>query len=136
MSYGMAAALQAGIFARLAGDPNLAALIGGAIFDAVPGGVLPETYVTLGDEDVRDRSSADGMSVRHDFAVRVVTGAGGFRDAKAIAGAVSDALLRAPVDLARGRIVGLWFLRGRARRVGSGDQRQIEMRFRALVEDS
>ena len=55
MSYGMAAALQAAIWQRLSADPALAALVGGAIYDAAPQGTVPDLYVILGPEDVRER---------------------------------------------------------------------------------
>ena len=47
-----AAGLQAAVFARLAGDAALAALVGGAIYDAPPA-LAPDAstdYVTLGEE--------------------------------------------------------------------------------------
>lgn len=135
MSYGASAALQASIYQRLSGDAAIADLIGDAIYDAIPGGVLPTTYVSLGDEDVRDRSDKDAGGAQHDFIVRVATDVAGFQTAKMVAGAVSDALLGDPLALARGRVTGIWFLKAKARRVGSGDQRQIELRFRAQVQD-
>lgn len=135
MSYAMSAALQAGVYQTLATDPALSGLVGSAIFDALPPGTLPSTYVTLGEEDVKDRSDMSGAGAIHDFVVRIVTDASGFQGAKSIAGAVSDALLAEAPGLTRGRVVGLWFLKARARRVGSGDQRQIELRFRAQIQD-
>jgi hypothetical protein len=135
MSYAMAAALQAAIYARLAGDAGLQSLVGGAVYDAVPDGPLPRLYVSLGDEEARDRSSVTGRGATHDIAVSVVTDGAGYRDAKTAAVAVSDALLGPVPTLARGRIVGLWFVQARARRAGSGDQRRVDLRFRAQVED-
>ncbi len=136
MSYGAAAALQAAIYGRLGGDAALAALVGGHVFDAVPPGLPPDIYVVLGDEDVRDRSDMTGGGALHDITVSVVTAAAGFHAAKAAAGAVSDALLGPPPAMTRGRIVGLWFVRARARRIGTQDQRRVDLRFRAQVEDN
>ncbi|SFP48897.1 DUF3168 domain-containing protein [Tranquillimonas alkanivorans] len=135
MSYGMAGVLQEAVFQRLRGDTALQALVGAEVFDAVPGGTLPATYVVVGEEDVRDRSDATGGGARHDFTVSVVSDASGFATAKAAAGAVSDALVDAGLTLARGRLVGLWFLRAKADRTGAGDGRRIDLRFRARVED-
>lgn len=135
MSYGVAAALQEGVYQRLAGDPALAALVGAAIYDVVPSGTVPGTYVSLGPEDVRDRSDATGGGAEHRFTVSVVTDAAGFQTAKNAAAAISDALIGAPIALARGRLVGLDFLRARARRVQKGDVRRIDLTFRARVED-
>lgn len=134
MSYASAAALQAAVYQRLAADTAVATLSGGAIYDAVPPGPLPPTYLSLGPEDARDRSDKTGGGAEHDFTVSVVTDAAGFQTAKALAGAVSDALVGADLVLARGRVVDLWFLRARARRVGAADQRRIDLWFRARVD--
>jgi hypothetical protein len=49
---------------------------------------------------------------------------------------VCDALEGAALTLDRGRLVGLWFERASARRTGTGGAiRQIDLRFRARVED-
>ncbi len=136
MSYGSAAALQAAVYQRLMADSAVDALVGSAIYDAVPPGTLPDTYVSLGPEDARDRSDKTGAGAEHDFTVSVVTDAAGFQAAKDIAGAVTDALVGAELILARGRLVDLWFLRARARRVGAADQRRIDLWFRARVDIS
>lgn len=135
MSYGVAAALQAAIYQRLSGDAALTDLVGEAIYDVVPGGQLPATYVSLGPEDVRDASDKSGAGALHLFTVTVVSNEAGFAQAKAAAGAISDALTGAPLTLSRGRLVGLWFDRARARRVGAKDQRRIDLRFSARVQD-
>ncbi|MDJ0627300.1 MAG: DUF3168 domain-containing protein [Rhodobacter sp.] len=135
MSYAMAAALQAAVFAHLDADPALDALVGDAIYDAAPQGSVPELYVTLGPEDVRDRSDATGPGAMHDFVVSIVTDAAGFQLAKDAAAVVSDALVDAPLTLSRGRLVGLRFLKARAQRLSNGGQRKIDLRFRARVED-
>ena len=41
--YGAAGALQAAVFARLAADAEVQAATGGAVYDAVPGGVVAAT---------------------------------------------------------------------------------------------
>lgn len=135
MSYGAASALQEAVFARLVADATLAGLVGGAIYDAPPTGELPVTYVSLGAEDVRDRSDMTGRGARHDFIISVISDAAGFAQAKAAASAVSDALVDAPLTLARGHLVSLNFLRATARRVDTGRTRRIDLRFRARVED-
>ena len=136
MSYAVGAALQAAVYAHLQADAGLEALVGGAIYDAAPAGTPGGLYVSLGPEDVRDRSDGDGGGAAHDFTVNVVTDASGFQAAKVAASAVSDALVDAPLVLSRGRLIGLHFLRARARRVQSGALREIELRFRARVEDN
>ncbi|TCO70913.1 DUF3168 domain-containing protein [Rhodovulum euryhalinum] len=135
MSYGAAAALQAAIYQRLAGDAALASLVGSAIYDVVPAGELPPTYVSLGPEEARDASDKTGEGALHYLTISVVTVAAGFAQAKTAAGAISDALVGASLTLSRGRLVGLWFDRARARRVGTKDERRIDLRFAARVED-
>ena len=136
MSYGVSSALQAAVYQRLQADAALAALVGGDIFDAAPPGVVPTIYVSLGPEDVRDRSDKTGRGADHDFTVSVVTTAAGFQSAKDAAAAVSDALVDAPLVLSRGSLVSLNFVRARAKRVQDADVRRIDLRFRARVEDT
>ncbi|WP_420586781.1 DUF3168 domain-containing protein [Ruegeria sp.] len=136
MSYGISAALQAAVYQQLSGDAQVSALSDDAIYDAVPAGSVPKTYVTLGPEEVRDASDRSGAGAVHRFTVSVVSEAAGFGAAKALAGAVCDALEGADLTLDRGRLVGLWFERASARRTGTGGAiRQIDLRFRARVED-
>ena len=137
MSYGVAAALQAAIYQRLTQDGALTALVGDAIYDALPAGdSLPETYVTLGPEDVRARDDGTGGGAWHPIIVSVVTSATGFHGAKQVAGAVGDALGAGAMTLERGRLVSLRFDRARAAREGSGALRRIDLSFRARVEDT
>ena len=133
MSYGVAPDLQAAVYQRLTGDPALAALVGGAIFDAPPAGALPVLYVVLGEERVRAAGDKTHRGARHRVRVDVVTAEAGFAGAKAAAAAVSDALNGAALALGRGALVALDFERARARR--RGGERRIELGFRAIVED-
>ncbi|MGX0902989.1 hypothetical protein ACSSV8_001558 [Roseovarius sp. MBR-79] len=136
MSYGAAAALQAAIYERLIADPALGALVGGAIHDAVPQGRVPDLYVTLGPEEVRERGDMTGAGAEHRVTVSVVAQAAGFLTAKQAAAAVSDALDGAALSLVRGRLVALHFLRARAIRTGTAQRRRIDLTFRARVDDS
>lgn len=134
MSYGIAAALQAAVYQRLLADAALGALVGTAIYDAVPPGTVTGTYVSLGPEDVLDASDKTGDGAVHDFVISVITDEAGFATAKAVAAAVSDALVDADLVLSRGHLVALWFLRARARRVEKAETRRIDVIFRARVE--
>jgi len=135
MSYAVAAALQAAVFARISGDAGVQALVGTAVFDSPPAGVLPTTYVVLGEEDVRERGDVSARGAVHEFVVSVMSDAAGFADAKAAAVAINDALVDAPLVLARGQLQSLEFWRARARRGKSPDGRRIDLRFRAQAED-
>ena len=136
MSYATAAPLQAAIYARLSGDAALQALVGAAVHDAVPPGTPPGTFVVVGQGETIDRSDVTTAAAEHRLKISVVSAASGFQTAKAVAGAVSDALLARPEPvLAQGRVVGVWFHRAEATRVRSTGARRIDLTFRVLVED-
>lgn len=136
MSYAIAGALQSAVYQALAADAGLATLVGTNIYDAAPSGIVPSLYVSLGPEDVEDRSDKTGNGASHEFTVSVVNDGAGFLTAKTVATAVSDILSGANLTLSRGRLIGLYFLRAQARRVQDADVRRIDLRFRALVEDN
>ncbi|PUB13129.1 DUF3168 domain-containing protein [Yoonia sediminilitoris] len=135
MSYGTSAALQLAVFQQMSNDPGLIALVGDAIYDALPSGPLPPLYVVLGTESARDASDKTGGGALFEFMITVVTETAGFASAKVAAAAVSDVLVDAPLQLNRGRLVSLNFYKAKAARVGSGDVRQINLTFRARVAD-
>ena len=135
MSYGMGFALQQAVFGVLSTDQEITALVGDAVFDAAPAGEVPALYVQLGPEAVRDASDGTGGGAEHRFTVLVVTHHAGFAPAKQVAAAVSDALVGGQFGLSRGRLVSLRFERAIARQVAADARRQIEMRFRARVQD-
>jgi hypothetical protein len=135
MSYAVSSALQAAVYAALKADPALQAIVGQAVFDALPTGAIPEIYVSLGDERVQDASDQSCKGAVHQFDINVRTTLPGFAAAKQAAGAVSDILHDAQLSLSRGRLVFLRFERAEARRVGSNATREVLLRFRARVED-
>ncbi|WP_299962083.1 DUF3168 domain-containing protein [uncultured Roseobacter sp.] len=135
MSYAMSGALQAAIYETLINDATLGGLVGTNVYDAVPSGDLPETYVRLGAEQARDASDQTGIGALHTVEISVFTTQPGFAGAKAVATAISDALQDADLALSRGRLVFLRFQRAEARRIDTNAGRQIRMRFQARVED-
>ncbi|MFW8634278.1 DUF3168 domain-containing protein [Cribrihabitans pelagius] len=135
MTYALAQALQAAVYQHLLADTGLAALVGTAVYDALPAGSLPQTYVALGPEEARAQGDRSAGGAEHRFTVTVVTGTAGFSAAKTVAGAVCDALEDAPLALARGHLTGLWFDRARAEALKDGG-RSITLRFRARVDDA
>jgi len=135
MTYSIAAALQAAVFDRISTDATVQTLVGSDVFDALPSGVLPVTYVLIGEEVARDKSDQTVPGAVHDFTVAVHSDAAGFSSAKAVAAAVSDALLSPDLALTRGRVVVLSFMRAQARRGQAPEGRRIDLRFRAQVED-
>ncbi len=136
MSYGVSAALQQAIYQQLTSDATLNGLVPGAIHDSAPPGLVPGTYVSLGAEDVSERSDKTGHGALHEFTISVVTDAAGFQQAKEVAVAISDALVDATLPLARGQLVYLNFHRARARRVEDADIRRIDLLFHARVQDT
>ncbi|MEM9969554.1 MAG: DUF3168 domain-containing protein [Pseudomonadota bacterium] len=136
MTYAASAALQAAVYQHLSADAGLTVLVPDAIHDARPEGPVVGTHVVVGDEQVRDWSTKTGRGAEHRFVVSVVSDEEGYLTAKTVAGAITDALIDAPLLLARGHVVCLGFLRGRARRVRAGQVRRIDLTFRALVEDT
>jgi len=135
MTYAVSSALQAAVYQRLQTDTDLLGLVGPSVYDVLPQGPLPALYVVLGQEDARDLSSATHHGAVHRFTVTVVADTGGFKQAKDVAAAVSDALVDAPLALARGNLVSLRFLRAQARRSRAGAARRIDLTFQAIVED-
>lgn len=136
MTFALSGPLQAAIYQTLQSDSGLTALIGDAVYDHVPAGQEPPLFVTLGTEDVRDRSTKDGAMAEHRFTVSVISAGEGFEAAKAVARAVSDALVDAVPSLTRGRVVTCRFLRARSGRVRGREARRIDLTFRAIVEDN
>ncbi|MFD1795818.1 DUF3168 domain-containing protein [Paracoccus aurantiacus] len=137
MSYLASVALQGAVYQCLRDDPELNALVGDAVFDAMPIDAPSGVYVSLGPEEVTDQSDSGGRAARHDFVVSVLAGteeAAGFRAVKEAAVAVSAALEGADLVTEAGRLAGLWFLRARAKRVKNGAERRVDLTFRALID--
>ncbi|WP_417259024.1 DUF3168 domain-containing protein [Celeribacter sp.] len=136
MSYGVSAALQTAVYQALVNDATITGFVGTDVFDAPPTGTLPSLYISLGPEDVVDASDQTGRGARHAFIVSLVSDTAGFLTAKQVAAAVSDVLLGGNLTLTRGRVVGLYFVSAKARRVQDSDVRRIDLTFRARVEDN
>ena len=136
MSYAGSEALQRAVYQRLTGNPGVTAQVGSEIYDAAPPVAqvsLPDLYVHFGAERVRDAGSKTHRGATHDFSVFVHASTTGFLRAKAAAGAICDALIDAEMVLSRGSLVGLSFLSAQANRGRSPTRRQIELRFRAMI---
>jgi hypothetical protein len=131
----MSAPLQTAVFGALSSNAELAALVDDHIYDAVPGGVLPPTYVRFGRETARDASDGSGAGALHRFTISVITTVPGFACAKEASGVISDILHNADLTLSRGRLVTMRFERAKAARTDAGATRQIDLQFRARVQD-
>lgn len=131
MSYGAAAALQAAIYQTLVAAP---ALSGIPVVDAMPPGGGAGTFILIGPEEALDASDKSGSGAEHRFVVSVISDATGFLAAKTAAAAVSEELVDARPVMATGRIVGIHFVKAKARRLDEGGVRRIDLTFRARVE--
>lgn len=137
MSYASGVALQTAVYQHLRADTALTALVGDAIFDAMPVEAPGGVYVSLGPEEARDAGDVTAAGSLHDFVVSVLSGSdetAGFAAVKAAAVAVSDVLENAEIALDRGHLAGMWFLRAKARRVENGAARRVDLTFRARID--
>lgn len=135
MTYAVSFALQLAVYQTLASNVPLADLIDENVFDAPPTGTIPQTYVLIGDETARDISSKTSAGAMHEFVINVVSDTAGFATAKQVSAAVCDALIDMDATLTRGQLTALNFYSARAVREDSPGIRQIDLKFRAYVED-
>lgn len=131
MSYQLAGALQSALYSQLSSDDGVAALVGDAVYDAVPAGTLPETYVLLGDEDAKAVADPEGEDTLHEFTLSIISSAQGFLTAKTVAAAIGKALELSPMALPEGRVVWLRFRKAKAHR--TAEIRQIDLKYRAYL---
>jgi hypothetical protein len=127
MSVLLSDVLQSAMYARLSGDAALAMIVGAHIYDAVPAGPVPDLYVLLGEEAVKDASDKSGAGAVHDVLISVMSTADSFLTLKEAATAIWAALDSAEVVLTEGRVVGLWFRSSTAKRSAAG-QRKIDLK--------
>lgn len=101
-------ALRAGLIARFAPDPALAALLGGRVrlYDEPPRGALP-VYALWGDARIEDDSVDGAARHRHSHAVAVIAQAGSVRTALDAAARMAALLDDAVLPLAGCRLVTL-----------------------------
>jgi hypothetical protein len=131
-------ALQQSVFAALAADAALAALVGaGRIFDDVPQGTsMP--YVVLGPATERDWSTGSDPGTDHGsehiLAVHVWSDARGKKETHAIIAAVRATLHEAALAPAGHRLVTLRHELSEVRRSASGEAMHGTVRFRAVTE--
>lgn len=125
--------LQSAIYDRLSQDVDLAAIVSTHIYDAVPAGPVPDMYVLLGEEAVKDASDQSGAGAVHEVLISVMSTADSFLTLKQAGDAIWQALDSAPLVLSRGRVVGLWFSSSAAKRSSAG-VRKIDLKFKARVE--
>lgn len=136
MSYQYSLALQGAIYDRLLGFEPLKKLIGTAIYDRLPGGVPPDVFVLIGDEQVLDRSDKSAHASRHDVTVSVLGDGQGFSTVKEVAAQVSTALDNAALHLNAGALRQIQFQSAKTRRDGGRAARRIDLIFRAYIDET
>jgi len=138
MSYTQSADLQKAVYDALTGNAGLMAMVAG-VFDAPPAGTgAPPTgtYITIGEEVMRDNSSASHHGVIVDFEVVIHSDYAGFGVAKEVAGLVEQTLSWNDIPMAQGSLDLLFFLKSRARRGVAPETRRIVLVFRAFLNDA
>lgn len=126
--------LQKAIFARLAGDAVLTALIGA---DGVHDHLHSRSHrpcVFITGIETRDASTASEAGEEHLVTLDVLTGEGGSRIAQEIAARVRTLLDDVPLVLAGFALVGLSHRRTRIGRDAKAKGHVAEMVFRAVTE--
>ncbi|MEM1360144.1 MAG: DUF3168 domain-containing protein [Pseudomonadota bacterium] len=135
MSYQAAAALQRALFQHLTAADVPTDLADVPVVDSLIAGALPETYVALGPERVRDASTKTTRGAEHRVIINVTSAKGGFQKVKQIAGAVCVQLDKTLPTLDVGTLCAFDFVRAQAARGQSGAARGIELIFRAVIDE-
>ncbi|MBB3769806.1 hypothetical protein FHS55_000392 [Angulomicrobium tetraedrale] len=127
-------ALRAAVHDALKADaPLIAALGGPRIYDVPPS--APEfPYVTLGEAQLIDWSTATEAGQEHRLTLFAWSRQGGHGEAHAIAHQLQQALHDAPLELAGHRLVNLRFSNAEIRREAGGRTYRALVRFRAVTE--
>ena len=128
-------ALQQAVYAMLAANTDLQALIGNPprLFDYVPrDSAFP--YVVLGDETESDWSTATEGGTEHLFTVHAWSRNAGHREAKQIAEIIRAALHDVPLTLADATLIDLRHLATDFTRESDGQTFRASLRLRAVTE--
>jgi hypothetical protein len=136
MTLAMSFGLQKAVYAELAADTDLAALLPAGIHDAAPPGAPAGPFALIGEEVVREHGSTTHEGAQHDFTVSVVGPGDGFAAVKAASARVTQVLTGSQLVLERGLVTNLRFVWARAERGEAPDLRRIALRFRATTEDT
>lgn len=127
-------ALQQAVYAALANDAPLVALLGGArVYDVVPTRAeFP--YVTFAQTAERDWSTGDEAGGEHALTLHVWSRGGGRKETLAIVAAAREVLHEAALSLAGFRLINLRHEVSEVRRDGDGETYHGIVRFRAVTE--
>jgi len=127
-------ALRTAMHAALISDPVLTAALGGSRVHDVPPASPEFPYVTLGEAQVLDWSTATEGGQEHRLTLHAWSRQGGHSEAHSIAAILQQALHDAPLVLAGHRLVNLRTISADIRREAGGRTHHALVRFRAVTE--
>jgi Protein of unknown function (DUF3168) len=126
--------LQQSIYATIATDPGVIALVGSPrIHDDVPQNT-PYPYLTLGQSTTRDWSTATEPGEEHILTLHVWSREAGHKQAQEIVDALRVALHDRTMTLAGHRLINLRHVFSDARREADGETYHGILRLRAVTE--
>ncbi|MCB4768919.1 DUF3168 domain-containing protein [Ancylobacter sp. Lp-2] len=131
-----ATALRAALHQALVADAPLIAALGGARIHDVPPASPDFPYVTLGEAQVLDWSTATERGEEHRLTLHVWSRQGGHGEALNLAALVQEALHDAALPLTEGRLVNLRATGAEIRREAGGRTYRAVLRFRAVTESN
>ncbi|MBS9478830.1 DUF3168 domain-containing protein [Ancylobacter radicis] len=134
MSVSPANALRAALHATLVADAALTAALGGPRIHDVPPASPEFPYVTLGEAQLIDASTATETGHEHRLTLNVWSRQGGHGQAHHLAHLVQAVLHDAPLALDGHRLVNLRATSAEIRREGGGRTYRALLRFRAMTE--
>ncbi|MCY0094441.1 DUF3168 domain-containing protein [Hoeflea ulvae] len=127
-------ALQKAVVARLAGDPEVIAIIGaGRIFDRLISRAEPP-YLVMGEATITDFSTGDDDASEHRFEIEAWTRQNGRKQAVELGDAVRAALHDADLVLENAVLINLRHERTVSRRAPRTGLHVARLRFRAVTE--
>jgi hypothetical protein len=125
--------LQAAIFSALSSDATLQALIGAALYDAVPrAAAFP--YAVVGDDMESNWDTATEQGSQHIVSVDVWSQGGGHKESKTIADAVRAVLDGAALTLAGQTLIDIRYQGAEFARATDGETYRATLKFRAVLE--
>jgi hypothetical protein len=129
--------LQKTIYAALAADTGLVALIGDPprLYDDAPGASdLPA--VQIGDGLESDWSTQTDAGAEHDLTIHVWSRAGGRKEARMILARIAGVLHVANLTLEDNTLINLRFVSSQVFREGDGETYHGVARYRAVTEET
>ena len=126
-------ALQQAVFAALTASPDVQAITGTRVFDAVP----RETafpYIVVGDDAETNWDTATDAGSEHTLSIHIWSRAGGRKESKLAAEAVRARLDGASLSLSGHTLIDLRYLASDFARETDGETFRATLKFRAVTE--